>query len=71
MRRMIPGINLIICGACVLLIAVDALMPQLLLFNEKPAKIFALAACISTFVTASVQIAANRKQARRKKKARR
>jgi len=66
MRRNIPRLNLILCGACLLLLLADWLLPEILLFNEKPAKIVALIACISTFLTAVLQIAANRKRARRK-----
>lgn len=71
MRRNIPRLNLIICGACLLLLAADKLLPEILLFNEKPAKIIALVACISSFLTAFLQIAATRKKARRKKRSRR
>ena len=63
--------NLILCGACLLLLLADGLLPEILLFNEKPAKIVALIACVSTFLTAVLQIAAGRKKARRRKKMRR
>lgn len=70
MRRNIPRINLIICGACLLLLTADRLLPEILLFNEKPAKIIALVACASSFLTAAFQIAANRKKIRSKKRPR-
>jgi len=71
MRRNIPRINIIICGACLLLLIADRLLPEIMLFNEKPAKIIALVACLSTFATAVLQIADARKKARRRKKSRR
>lgn len=64
MRRNIPWINLIVCGACLLLLLADRLLPDIMLFNEKPAKIVALIACIATTITAVIQIARNRKKAR-------
>lgn len=71
MRRSISLINLVICAACVLMLMLDRLLPDMMLFNEKPAKIVALVACVSTFVTAVVQVGYNRKKARRREAVRR
>ena len=71
MRRNIPWINLVLCGACLLMLGLDRLLPEAMLFNEKPAKIVALIACLSALVTASLQIAHNRKKARRREAVRR
>ncbi|MBE5772398.1 MAG: hypothetical protein E7337_00510 [Clostridiales bacterium] len=70
MRRNIPRLNIIICGACLLLLLADRFLGRIYLFNEKPAKIVALVACLSTFLTCVLRIARNRKNARRRRKRR-
>ena len=68
MRRSISLINLVIC---VLTLMLDRLLPDMMLFNEKPAKIAALVACVSTLITASVQVGYSRKKVRRREAVRR
>lgn len=66
MKQKIRWINIIICIGCLGLILLDRLLPDKMFFDRKPAKIVALAACISTWITACMEISKNRKCARRR-----
>lgn len=66
MKQKIRWINIIICVGCLMLILLDRLLPDRMFFDRKPAKIVALVACASTWITACMEILKNRKRARRR-----
>lgn len=66
MKQKIRWINIIICVGCLMLILLDRLLPEKMFFDRKPAKILALMACASTWITACMAISKNRKRARQR-----
>lgn len=69
-RKYLPWVNLLACAICLILILVDAIWPDLLLFNEKPAKTAALVACLITAANAMLLISRYRAVLRRRRNGR-
>lgn len=62
LRKFLPRINLLLCGICLVLILIDAVWPDILLFNSSFVKAFILISCLVTAFNAILLIARYRRR---------
>lgn len=65
-RRLLPTLSAVLCGATLLLLLADRIQPGLDLFLREPVKLCVLITCVVVIAASAVRLSAQRRRLRKR-----